>query len=272
MNLTFRGVRGSLCRAGKDYFKYGGNTTCLELRMSDTEWLILDCGTGMHALNSELPHRASKEGLHFHVLLTHFHRDHLEGLPFFMPLYDPACSFTFYGFPWADMGVRQVLEEGIRPPWFPLNVGGTASSKDYIDLSGDPLRIGGVEVSMTRLNHPQGSTAYRLDHGGRAVVFATDIEHGDPESDARLVELSSGVDVLIHDAQYTPAEYDLHRGHGHSTWTGALQAARDCGAKNLVLFHHDPNRSDTELDDIVRQARATFPHVEAAREGNSLLI
>jgi phosphoribosyl 1,2-cyclic phosphodiesterase len=270
LKLTFRGVRGSICRAGSDVLRYGGNTTCADIRLTDDEWLILDCGTGMLALHAELPRRPTGKGRHFHVLLTHYHRDHLEGLPFFKPLYDPACSFTFYGFPWGSIGVQEALETGLRPPWFPLPIGETGSSKSYVDLTGTPFRIGSIDVTTARLFHPQGSTAYRLDHSGRSVVFATDTEYGDRDCDAGLVNLSRGASVLIHDAQYTPGEYDDHRGQGHSTWMHALEIARRCDAERLVLFHHDPDRSDDELDAIVEHARSIFAHVECAREGGSL--
>jgi phosphoribosyl 1,2-cyclic phosphodiesterase len=252
------------------FLRYGGNTTCADVRLSDDEWLILDCGTGIRELHSELPRTAPEGGLRFHVLLTHYHRDHLEGLPFFRPLHDPACSFTFYGFPWEGMGVREALDVGLRPPWFPVPIGDTPAAKSYVDLTGGPFRISGVEVATARLSHPQGSTAYRLERSGRALVFATDTEYGDGERDALLVELSRGADVLIHDAQYTPEEYGDHRGHGHSTWRHALEAARIGSVERLVLFHHDPDRSDDELDAIVRQARSSFPKVEGAREGASV--
>lgn len=272
MNLTFRGVRGSICRAGEAFVRYGGNTTCADIRLSDDEWLVLDCGTGMGTLDSMLSRAGGGRALHFHVLLTHYHRDHLDGLPFFRPLYDPACSFTFYGFPWEDMGVREALETGLRPPWFPVPLDATQSSKSYVDLAGSPFRIGGIEISTTRLFHPQGSTAYRLERSGRAIVFATDTEYGDSDCDAGLAALSMGATVLVHDAQYTPEEYHNHRGHGHSTWRHALEMARRSDAERLVLFHHDPDRSDDELDAIAKHARSSFERVECAREGASYAL
>jgi phosphoribosyl 1,2-cyclic phosphodiesterase len=270
LKLTFRGVRGSICRPGGKFLRYGGNTTCADVRLSEREWLILDCGSGMPELHPELPATVPQGGLRFHVLLTHYHRDHLEGLPFFRPLHDPACSFTFYGFPWESMGVREALETGLRPPWFPVPIGDTPSTKSYVDLTGSPLRIDGIKVSTARLSHPQGSTAYRLERSGGTVVFATDTEYGDDELDARLVELSRGAKVLIHDAQYTPDEYDDYRGHGHSTWRHAVEIARAGAVERLVLFHHDPERSDDELDAIAEQARSAFAAVECAREGASI--
>jgi phosphoribosyl 1,2-cyclic phosphodiesterase len=212
------------------------------------------------------------EGVHFHVLLTHYHWDHVEGLPFFRPLYDPRCSFTFYGFPWQDLGVQQALETGLRPPWFPIPIGDTASSKTFVDLTESAFGVDRISVSTTRLCHPQGARAFRLEHSGRAIVFATDTEHGDGKCDAGLLDLSKGANVLIHDAQYTPEEYDYHRGHGHSTWRHALEVARGSDAEQLILFHHDPDRSDDDLDSVVAQARSEFEHVEGAREGTSLSL
>jgi ribonuclease BN (tRNA processing enzyme) len=146
------------------------------------------------------------------------------------------------------------------------------SAKTYIDLSDEPFELPGFTVRSVRLRHPQGVAAYRLDHETGSVVFATDVESGDPEYDGVFRSLIDGVDILIHDAQYTPEEYEQRRGRGHSSWTNAVKLASECQVGRLILFHHDPDRSDDELEVIVEQAREIFPHVEAAREGSSLLL
>jgi ribonuclease BN (tRNA processing enzyme) len=169
--------------------------------------------------------------------------------------------------------VRALLEALLQPPWSPVALAQTPSEKRYVDLEGSPLTLGDVRIAMARLNHPQGVLAYRLERSGRSVVFATDCERGDPASDERLTRMARGVDVLIHDAQYTPEEYEQrYRGWGHSSWRHAVQAARAAGAGRLLLFHHNPGRSDEQIDAIVRRAREEFPRVEAAREGATLRL
>ena len=204
----------------------------------------------------------------FDVLFTHYHWDHVLGLPFFGPLHDPGGHFTFHGFPGRDRGVRELLETAIGPPWFPVALSDTASTKHYVDLTGAPLELGPFVVHSARLSHPQGVAAYRIDHGGGAMVIATDVECGNDQDDAALVALCRDVDVLVHDAQYTPDELSNRRGRGHSSWRQAVDTARRSGAKRLILFHHDPTRTDEEIDAMVREAAREFPDVEAAREGD----
>ena len=203
------------------------------------------------------------------VFLTHYHFDHLQGLPFFRPLYDARNRFTFHGYAWEDQSVHDLLRQSFQPPWFPISIDDTPASKTYVNLD-ESMRIDvdDLTVSTARLNHPQGVTAYRVDHGAHALVIATDVERGDAGADGRLDDLANGVDVLIHDAQYRPAEYESDfRGWGHSTWRHAVEAARSAGVKRLVLVSHDPDRSDDELDDVTIEASAEFAAIEAAYEG-----
>jgi ribonuclease BN (tRNA processing enzyme) len=155
-----------------------------------------------------------------------------------------------------------------RPPWFPISIDETPAQKAYVDLVGQDLHIGGLVVSHDGLAHPQGVLAYRIDHDGRSVVIATDTERGDAASDAALARLARDVDVLIHDAQYTPEEYaESYEGWGHSTWSHAVDAAVEAGARRLVLTSHDPERSDEAVDGIVALARSRFASTEAGYEG-----
>ncbi len=257
--LVIRGVRGSTPVTDGRMRRYGGNTPCLELSLSEHRTVLLDCGSGLLSASARSP----QEGLEFDVFLTHYHMDHLQGLPFFKPLLDSRVRFTFHGFD----DVRGALHGFIRPPWFPVALDDTPSVKRYAELDCSPISIGELELTVARLHHPQGNTAYRLEHAGRSVVYATDVERGDTASDAALKRLAGGADVLIHDAQYTPEEYESRRGWGHSTWRHAVDAAREAGVRQLILFHHDPARTDEEIDSLVDDARKAFPHVEAAREG-----
>jgi phosphoribosyl 1,2-cyclic phosphodiesterase len=228
--------------------------------------VFVDAGTGITALANSLDIPA--DGLDFHVFLTHYHWDHLQGLPFFQPLYDDRNSFTFYGHSWEGKGVRALLGGALRPPWFPISIVDTAATKRYVDVDDGPFVLSGLTVSTVALRHPQGVTAYRFDHGGYSVVLATDYERGDPAADQALEELARDVDVLIHDAQYKPEEYPhSYIGWGHSTRAHAAEAAHQAGVRRLVLVSHEPGRADDEVDAIVAAARDEFPETEAAFEG-----
>jgi phosphoribosyl 1,2-cyclic phosphodiesterase len=269
--LTFHGVRGTAPAFGNSSRAHGGNTTCLEVSSEPAQRLLLDCGTGLRAVDRQLPSPEDAGGIHFDVLLTHYHMDHLMGLPAFRPLYDANNSFTFHGVGYEDQGLQATLESFLCPPWFPLALRDTPADKRYVDLEGQPVDLGRLRITYCRLNHPQGVTAYRLDGPKKAVLFATDCERGDAESDARFAGLAAGIDILIHDAQYTTSEYEQHcRGWGHSTWKQAVEAAHETDAGRLILFHHDPHRRDDELQAIVERAGTIFPAVVAARESMTL--
>jgi len=273
LELTFRGVRGSLPTPAALNGRYGGNTSCLELGLSSHLRLLLDCGSGLRAVAADLQQPAGGGGVEFHAFLSHYHLDHIMGLPLFTPLYDPGSRFTFYGCDWEGAGVRQVLEGALRPPWTPVALGESGSRKKYVSLDdGKPVVVGEVTLTHARLDHPQGVTAFRLECAGSSVVYATDCERGVLQHDERFRELCRGADVLIHDAQYTPEEYDRFRGWGHSTWVQAVEAAVAADARRLILFHHDPDRTDDEIDAIVEEAARRFPAVSAAREGECVTV
>lgn len=263
--VCLHGSRGSIPTAGESTLRYGGNTTCLESRLSDRHRLLIDCGSGLRHV--DVPASTDEQALRFDILMTHYHLDHLEGLPFFPALYDKRARFRFHGPTLEGVGVEAVLTGLFRPPWFPVSFVDTPCRKEFIDLDGTPLSIGGLEISYTLQPHPQGALAFRLESGGRALVFATDVERSSPERNAELDRFAKGAGALIHDAQYTPDERIAHSGWGHSTWRQAIEAARNCGAERLLLFHHAPDRNDDQIDEIVAAARTEFPAVEAARDG-----
>lgn len=268
--LTFRGVRGSLPVSGADTNRHGGHTLCIDISAGDRSVVLIDGGTGVIRLNGEGTPSGPTD---YHVFLTHYHWDHIQGLLFFRPLFDPDNHFTFYGHQWDGMSSREAIEGALRPPWFPISIQDTAAGKAYVTLEEATFELGSLKVTAAPLRHPQGVTAYRIDGPTRSVVVATDCERGELDADERLRRLASGADILVHDAQYSPEEYEDHYvGWGHSTWAQAAQAARESGVGQLVLVSHDPARTDDEIDALVKRAAEDFPNTTAAFEGLSFAL
>jgi ribonuclease BN (tRNA processing enzyme) len=261
-------VRGTVSTPAADRLGYGGNTTCLAARLADDEYLIVDCGSGVRLLGVEIAKRSAGRPVRIHILFSHFHFDHIEGMPLFLPLYDRNSEIRIHGFAPDGHRLRSVIETFLAPPYFPVRLAGSPAKIEYVELHGEPFSIGDLEVSTLPLNHPDGCLAYRFERGGNRIVFATDHEHGDPEVDAALASFARGADYLIYDATYIPAEYEsLRKGWGHSTWYAAVVTARAAGVRNLVLFHHHAEHTDAKLEEVLRLARREFPDTLVAREG-----
>jgi len=266
--LEFWGVRGTAPTPGIDRLGHGGNTICLAARLADDEYLVLDCGSGARLLGKEIATQRAGRPTRIHLLFSHYHFDHVEGLPLFLPLYDRNTTIRIHGAASLGRSVKSILEHLIAPPYFPVSIAGAPARIEYDEIDGQPFSIGDLRVSTLPLNHPDGSIAYRLERDGRRVVFATDHEHGDPHVDAALASFSEAADHLIYDATYVPSEYEsLRKGWGHSTWYAAIATARAARVRNLVLFHHHPDHSDGELEAIWRLAKDEFPATLVAREG-----
>lgn len=266
--LEFWGVRGTVPTPALDRLGHGGNTICLAARLADDEYLLLDCGTGARLLGKEIATQRAGRPTRIHLLFSHYHFDHVEGLPLFLPLYDRNTTIRIHGASSTGRSVKSILEGFIAPPYFPVDFAGVPASVEYEEIDGKPFDVGDIRVSTLPLNHPNGSIAYRLERNGHRVVFATDHEHGDAAIDAALASFSERADYLIYDATYVPSEYEsLRKGWGHSTWYAAIATARAARAKNLVLFHHHPDHGDGELEAIERLAADEFPGTLVAREG-----
>jgi phosphoribosyl 1,2-cyclic phosphodiesterase len=265
LSVRFFGVRGSIPTPGP-LTTAGGNTSCVEVCAGDTR-IILDAGSGLRALGDE---RMRSGQRHSTILLSHLHWDHVCGLPFFTPMYVPGFRVDIASGPNGVMSTHEAIRSLFRAPFFPVDFGDIANQVAVRELPGnDRLTIGEVSVTLARLNHPDPVYGFRLEHRGHAIVYATDTEHF-ACVDPTLKKLAAGADILIYDAQYTPEEYPTKVGWGHSTWQAGAELARAAGVAQLVLFHHDPNRTDAQLAAIEADAQRELPGTIAAREGLEL--
>jgi phosphoribosyl 1,2-cyclic phosphodiesterase len=270
--LSFWGVRGSTPTVDPSTWRYGGNTPCLELIAPDGTQFILDCGTGLRMLGNREASPRTGSSAETHIFVTHYHWDHIQGIPFFAPLYAENNQFQFYSYRSKFLGrdsLKQVFEAQMAVPYFPVDMSAMNAGRKFKEVSGgDTFQIGDNEITTAWLNHPQGCLGFRIDTPAGAVVYATDNEPGDAKLDQSLRELAAGADIFINDAQYTPEQLaGTRKGWGHSSWLDGARVAKEVGAKTLVLFHHDPDSTDRIVDSILKHAREEFESVFAASEG-----
>lgn len=262
LTVRFLGVRGSIPTPGAE-LTAGGNTACLEVCAGDTR-IILDAGSGLRTLGNE---RMAGGPRHSTILLSHLHWDHVCGLPFFTPVYVPGHRVEIASGPNGVLPLEDAIRGIFRAPFFPVDfadLGGQVTTREL--RASDRFTIGDITITMARLNHPDPVYGFRLEHDGHSIVYATDTEHF-ACVDPTLKKLAAGADILVYDAQYTPEEYPAKVGWGHSTWQAGAELARAAGVPQLVLFHHDPDRTDAQLAAIEATARAELPGTVAAREG-----
>jgi phosphoribosyl 1,2-cyclic phosphodiesterase len=230
--------------------------------------IVLDAGTGLRGLGNQL--LAEGADAELALLLSHYHWDHIQGLPFFVPVYRKGTELTIFGGANGVMSVRETLERQMSAPSFPVRFDEVAARVTTREVKlGETFDVGEATVRVGRGNHPGGVVAYRIEHEGRSLVYATDTEHY-ACVDPALRTLTDGADVLVYDAQYTPDEYVTKVGWGHSTYVAGAELARAAGVRSYVLYHHDPLRDDAGVLEIERRAKELFPAAVAAREGLTL--
>ena len=272
--VQFWGVRGSIPSPGSETVRYGGNTSCVEMRVGGKR-LIFDGGTGLRVLGkSLLPHMPVEA----HMFFTHSHWDHIQGFPFFVPAFIKGNCFHIYG-AIAPNGatMKQRLHDQMLHPNFPVPMQVMQSDLKFYDLlPGDTLQLDDITIETGTLNHPNTAMGYRVTWQGRTAVYATDTEHYPDRLDENLLHLARDANLMIYDACYTDEEYHDPKtpkiGWGHSTWQEGVKAAKAAGVKRLVIFHHDPNHNDDFLDNVEAQVESVFPNSVLAREGMILPV
>lgn len=271
MNVMFWGVRGSFPCTGPDYLRFGGNTSCV-LILCDNHPLIFDSGTGIRALGdwllSQGHHRAD-------LLYSHVHLDHILGFPFFAPVYEQSFNLNIRcGNLAPQLTIREILSSQLSSPTFPITLDQLNAYMTFIDFqAGEEFFIEkNIHVQTHALPHPDRATAYRVSFQGRSVCYVTDTEHEIGEINSDLVKFISKSDLLIYDCTYSDETFSTYIGWGHSTWQQGIRLAQASQTKQLAIFHHDPDSTDTDMDNIQKLASQQWAGAFVAREGQSLML
>lgn len=267
-SVRYWGVRGSTQVPGQGTLRFGGNTTCIAVRCDD-ELLIIDAGTGLRELGAAQrgtgPFRAT-------LLFTHFHLDHVAGLPFFAPVFRRDCTLDLVSDAAVGGGARVALPRLMSAPLFPIDFGTLPSTLVFVDAHpGRPLEVGGALVSFAPLHHPGGASGLKIEHRGRTFVHLSDLEHLGPTPDSSLVDFARDCDALSYDAMFDEAiDYAPHEGWGHSTWQAGVTLTRAAGARRFIATHHAPEHDDAFLDGLTTRLKAEEPNALVAWEGLEL--
>ena len=257
MRVKFWGTRGTRPTPGRRTLRYGGNTTCLEIRDRDDNLLIIDSGSGIAELGARL---GQEEPLQAHLLITHTHLDHIQGFPFFSPAFTQGTHLTIVGPAGSAKSLQAAFADQMDPAYFPVRLDHVPADLEFIERNpGETFEVGGLRITPLLLMHPIPTFGYRLEEGSTTFVMATDNElqlfaQDKNGSMNELVDWCRGADLLVHDAQYSREEYVTHAGYGHSTFEQALALAERAEVQQLAFFHHDPAHSDSDIDALIEEA------------------
>lgn len=269
VQVKFWGVRGSIATPSADHMKYGGNTSCIELIINDRV-IILDAGTGIRMLGNCLLNRNIKD---YSFLQSHTHWDHINGFPFFAPVYRDDVNIEIHAGHLAHTcGIQHVLSSQMCQPTFPVPFAELSANISFRDFhAGETFSLGdGINVRTAPLNHPDGGTGYRIEYEDIAICYVTDTEHVVGEIDQNILGLIEDADLVIYDSTYTDEEYPKFVGWGHSTWQEGVKLCKLAGARKLAIFHHDPSHDDAFMDKVAEEAAREWPEAFVAREGMSV--
>lgn len=280
MRVTFWGCRGSVPTPGPATVAYGGNTSCVEVTLDDGATLVLDAGTGIRGLGAELQGRGART---VHLLLTHLHLDHLEGLRFFAPMWDERVTLEIWGPPSPLLSLSDRIARAFSPPLFPVDLRDVPATVRFHDVPRQPWTIGTATLRAALVVHPGPTVGFRIESGGSALAYVPDHEPalageiaGRPRDWLSGSAVAEGADLLVHDAQYFEDEYEERLGWGHSSVADSVAFAQAVGARRLALFHHEPRHADEALERLEARARelASANGVEPllAREGMVLEV
>jgi phosphoribosyl 1,2-cyclic phosphodiesterase len=276
------GARGSLPCPGAGTVHYGGNTSCVEVVDATGVCIVFDAGSGIRPLGESLAH--TPHPVEVELFLTHFHWDHIQGLPFFQPLYDDAASVHIHGPRQGELDVQALVAGQMQDAYFPVPFDALTAALQFHDLDELPVELGSAVISAHRVRHPTSAWGFRVDAGGRSMAYLPDNELvGGSHAAASgwydsLCEFLGGVDLLLHDAMFTDAEYTRYEGWGHSTITQVVRLAEEAGVRRLQLFHHSPDRTDAALARLLESARDELAHrgstlvLGAATEGEEIVL
>jgi len=271
-SVTFWGVRGSIAAPGPSTQRYGGNTPCLEITCGERT-IVVDAGTGLRPLGAKLASLGG--GQELDVLFTHTHMDHFVGLPFFAPAYHPENIIRFWaGHLRPERTLREACEHLMSAPLFPVPPDVFQADVSFIDFDpGSTLTpTADIHIETAPLDHPGRATGYRVEFGGRSIAVVTDTAHVPGKPNEGALKLMRDTDIVVYDAMFTEPEFAERPDWGHSTWNEGVKLAEMAGAKQLVVFHHDPGRTDDAMDEIMREAAAARPGTIAAIEGETLSL
>lgn len=271
LKLRFWGVRGSIACASTTHMKYGGNTSCIEVQAGKHHF-VLDAGTGIRNFGDSL---IKNSGSVSHILFTHTHWDHINGFPFFAPAYNPNTSlFIMAGHLKDQGGIQEILSTQMHNPVFPVPLDAMQAKLVYEDFeAGESLELfDGVKILTAPLNHPNGATGYRIEHGGKSAVYITDTEHAPGRPDENILGLIEGADVVIYDSTYTEEEFPSKKGWGHSTWNEGMRLCQEAKVKQLAIFHHDPSHDDDFMDKLAAEAAEVWDGTFVCREGMEIVL
>ena len=266
-DIRFWGVRGTIACPSSSHAKYGGNTSCIQVKVGD-KIIIFDAGTGIRDLGNELQKHDVRDA---HLLMSHTHWDHINGFPFFVPGYDPNWSLHIMAGHLCDgnSGIQDVLNSQMLGPMFPVPLETMQAKLRFSDFkAGDQFKIhSDINVRTAPLRHPNGATGYRIEHNGKSVCYITDTEHVPGKPDQKILELIEGSDLVIYDSTYTEEEFTTKIGWGHSTWNEGLALCQAANVKKFAIFHHEPDHDDDFMDSVEVEAQNMWEHSFVAREG-----